>query len=144
MRINILMWVLITPFWLMAQTEREEDFYLWFDLSSKETCRVEVEAKGYQIINKFRRFNKRTNMDIFYICESIFGFNRQSSDIDTLSIKSLRKLKIVDYEYLIKKKYETKAIFTPYKYVYLIEKISPGEVVVYKVRWLDGLIKEDN
>lgn len=76
---------------------------------------------------------------MFYICNLKFRYNK-SSKIDTCSIKSLDTLKIVNIEYLKRKKSETILKYNPFGKVVLIEVISPNKIVKYDVKWIDDWV----
>ena len=133
----ILILTLIIPFITLSQT-KEETAYLLFNINSNDKCKVAVEGKGYLNLNKYRRTNQE-KFDMFYICDLKFRFNK-SSKSDTCSIKSLNNLKIVDIEYIKRKKSETILKYNPFKKVVLIEIISSSKIIKYDVKWIDDRV----
>lgn len=133
---NLTLLLLLFPSMLcFAQKEKKEIVYLLFDTLSKEKCKVDVEGKGYQLLNKYRKEQGR-NQSFFYICDESFVFGSKKRK-DTCNIKALDNLKIVDIAYIKDKKSKSIMRYNPFKKIYLVEVISKDKIVKYDVLWID-------
>lgn len=123
-----------------SQKGKKETVYLLFDEQNEETCKVPVEGRGYLNLNKFRK-EFQGDFIYFKICDEIFSTSKTKSFRDTCSIKYLEKIKLVDFDYLVKK-YNSKFEFKHHVFnkIYFIEKISKDKIIKYEVTWIDEIL----
>lgn len=124
---------------LFSQSQKKEIVYLLFE-ANKEECLIEDGSGNYRCLNKYR---KEYDKDIirFRICDELFTFHRYKGNKDTCSIKALDNLKLVDFDYLVKK-YDSVYEFKHHVFekIYFIERISKDKIIKYEVGWIDEII----
>lgn len=135
---------LISTLTSFSQEKKKETAYILFDPLSKEKCKIPVEGKGYQKLNKFRK-EFQGDYIFFKICDETFSTHKTKSYRDTCSIKALDNIKTTDYEYLIKK-YDSLNEFKHHVFdkIYFIEKISKDKIVKYETTWIDQILMIDD
>lgn len=135
---------LISTLTSFSQEKKKETAYILFDALSKEKCKIPVEGKGYQKLNKFRK-EFQGDYIFFKICDETFSTHKTKSYRDTCSIKALDNIKTTDYEYLIKK-YDSLNEFKHHVFdkIYFIEKISKDKIVKYETTWIDQILMIDD
>lgn len=123
-----------------SQNEKEKTVYLIFDEQSKDKCKVPVEGKGYQNLNKFRKEVQGEHI-YFKICDEIFSTHKTKSFKETCPIEYLDSIELVDIIYL-KEKYDAKFEFKHHVFdkIFFIEKISAKKIIKYEVSWVDEII----
>ncbi|WP_430409134.1 hypothetical protein [Kordia sp.] len=136
---NLTLLLLLSTFFCFAQKQDKETVYLLFDMKSTETCIVEDGSGNSERLNKYRKF-KENNLTFLVICNEQFAYNHKKSKLDTCSIDMLTNSKIVDLEYIKKKKSENVMRYNPFKKIYIIEKISNDKVLKYDVTWIDDWV----
>ena len=135
---------LLNYFFCFSQKQDKEIIYLLFDEHSKEKCKVAVEGKGYVNMNKYRKEHEG-NIMYFKICNESFTAHKTKSFKDTCSVKALDNLRLVDFDYLIKK-YDSVYEFKHhvFKKIYFIEKIFKDKIIKYEVNWIDEVLMIDD
>ncbi len=135
---------LVSTLLCFSQQEKKETVYLLFDKQSKEKCKVPVEGKGYLNLKKFRK-EFQEDYIYFRICDEIFTAHKIKSFKDTCSVKTLNNLKLVDFDYLVKR-YNSVNEFKHHIFdkIYFIEKLSDNEIIKYEVTWVDEIIMIDD
>jgi len=135
-----LTYLLLTTLLCFSQNVKKETVYLLLDLKSNEKCIVEDGSGNSKYVNKYR---KEFQVDYIYfkICDETFTTHETKSFKDTCSIKALDNLKIVNFEYLIKK-YNSLYQFKHHIFekIYFIEKISKEKIIKYEVTWIDDIL----
>lgn len=123
-----------------SQNEKEKTVYLIFDEQSKDKCKVPVEGKGYQNLNKFRKEVQGEHI-YFKICDEIFSTHKTKSFKETCSIEYLDSIELVDIIYL-KDKYDSVNELKHHVFdkIFFIEKISAKKIIKYEVSWVDEII----
>lgn len=123
-----------------AQQVHPDTVYVLFDITSTETCTVDVEGKGYQEVNKFFKIDEGRTLTFFHICGELFVFNKKHRTPDTASIDAIPSQRVVDIEEMI----EIYDSLEPREFkhhvfdtVFLIEETDGDTVLKYKVRWND-------
>ncbi|WP_019037864.1 hypothetical protein [Psychroflexus tropicus] len=123
-----------------SQNEKDKTIYLLFDEQSKEKCKVPVEGKGYQNLNKFRK-EIHGEYIYFKICDEIFSIHKTKSFKETCPIEYLDSIELVDINYL-KEKYDSENELKHHVFdkIFFIEKISEKKIIKYEVSWVDEII----
>ncbi|MFD0992833.1 hypothetical protein [Tenacibaculum geojense] len=132
---------LVSTLMCFSQERKKETVYILFDNQSNEKCIVEDGSGNSLNVNKFRKeYEDYGNIINFKICNETFGFNKTKSFKDTCSIKALENIKLVDFEYLIKK-YNSLNEFKHHVFdkIYFVEKISKNKIIKYEVGWVDEI-----
>lgn len=126
----------------IGQNIQKDTVYLFFDISDSTTCRVDVEGRGYQMLNKFRK-EVTNNFITFHICNQKFGFEITESSMDTISKFEESKICYSDIDYLIakyKSAIPSKFKHHIFKHIYLVGKMAPEKFIKYEVGWIDESI----
>lgn len=129
--------LLFSCFFCFAQKENKETVYLLFDTTSEDKCKVDVEGKGYLLLNKYRKEHGQKR-SYLYICNETFAFSKKKND--TCSIKALDDIKFVDLKYIKDKKSKNVMKYNPFKKIYLVEVISKEKIIKYDVTWIDDWV----
>ena len=125
-----------------SQKQEKETVYLLFDKSNKEKCLIEDGAGNSKYLNKNRiEYQDNGNIIYFKICNESFTAHKTKSYKDTCSVKALDNLKLVDFDYLVKK-YDSVYEFKHHVFekIYFIERISKDKIIKYEVTWIDEII----
>lgn len=124
------------------QANEKETVYLWFDKDNKEKCLIEDGSGNSKYFNKYRKeYWENGNIIVFKICDETFTTNKAKDLIDTCALSTLKKFRVVDFDY-IEKKYDSLFEFkhNVFKKIYFIEKISADKIVKYEVNWIDEIL----
>jgi hypothetical protein len=140
----VILFLTFLPLYSFSQKKEKETAYLLFNSQSKERCVVEDGSGNSQNLNKFRK-EFQGNYIYFKICDEIFSTHNSKSLKETCSIKYLEKIKLVDFDYLVKK-YNSVYEFKHHVFdkIYFIEKISKDKIIKYEVTWVDEMIMIDD
>ncbi|RAV27417.1 hypothetical protein [Sinomicrobium soli] len=138
----LVFYIFMLPLFAFSQKTEKETIYILFDIANKEKCEVEIEGKGIQRINKYR-ISKSMDNTFYYICDEIF-VPKKGGEVDTCSVKNLKKIDIKNIDYLIDvKKKKTESFFknSIFKKIYFIEP-HKDYLMKYEVSWATDLIIE--
>ena len=114
--------------------KKKETVYLLFDSKNKKTCIIGESKKYGEIVNKYRK-EERKNRITFFICEESFVLDRRGK-IDTCDVKYLSKIKFETLQTIESKKGASKYAFknSIFEKIYLIEK-HKDKIIKYPVIW---------
>lgn len=120
---------------IFSQTEKEI-VNLFFNINKKEKCKLNIEQtyknkKGIKFIDRYKKEYLK-NTIIFNICGEKFVYNLKKQNMDTCSIKNLKKMNIKSLDY-VKNKYTNGKEFKhhSFKQINIVEKISDNKIVKY-------------
>lgn len=130
--------ILFFSFSCLGQEEKET-VYLFFDLKSKEKCKVDIEGKGYLSLNKYRK-GTAGDFTSFYICNEQFSSHNSRSYREVIEEGAIADYNIVNLEYIRKAKGKTILRYNPFKKIYLLERISKDKIIKIEVAWIDDWI----
>lgn len=140
----IILFLIFSTNYSFSQTEGKETAYLLFNSQSNENCIIDDGSGNSLNLNKFRKEFQGDHI-YFRICDEIFTVHKTKSFRDTCSIKALDNIKVVDFEYLIKK-YNSSNEFKHHVFnkIYFMEKVSKDKMIRYEVTWIDEIIMIDD
>jgi hypothetical protein len=131
------LWIAIfflSPTIIFSQSEKEK-VYILFNETSKKTCNKEDGRGNLLTIKMYKKESKGKKIN-FHICDETFTYTEGKSEKDTCNIKVLKKVKLQNLDYLLKK-YNLSEDFKHHVFekIYIVEKISKDEIVKYDVYW---------
>ena len=128
--------------WQTACAQEKETVYLIFEEGSEVNC-VKIKSKSYKRGDTLRvkyvgNMMKRglENRPHFFVCVEKFLLAKNSK-IETIKTGDLRELNIVDFDYFIKKRFETNKVTkrSVFDKIYFLEKIDEDQYLKYEVYW---------
>ena len=124
----------LTPIFIFSQSEKEK-VYILFNETSKETCNKEDGSGNFLIIKMYKKESKGKRMN-FHICNETFIYTEGKSEKDTCNIKILKKSRLKNLDYLLKKYNESEDFkHHVFEKIYIVEKISNEKSIKYEVYW---------
>jgi len=122
--------------------QKKETVYLLFEENKQVNC-VKIESKSYKrndtLRLKYKGYMKnhgKVDKPSFVICQEKFLLEKGSM-IDTINTDDLKHLNIVDFDYFIKRRFETNKVTkrSVFDKIYFLEKIDENTYLKYEVYW---------
>lgn len=125
-----------------CNSQEKETVYLIFKENNQVNC-VKIKNKSYKrddtLKVKYKGYMRNhgsMKTPSFTICQEKFFLDKKSK-IDTVKASSVKKLNIVNFDYFIRRRFETNKVTkrNVFNKIYFLEKINEEEYIKYNVYW---------
>lgn len=132
--------ILVTLFFFIVfieiSAQHSEAVYLFYGAENDEKCILPNDDGGSSEMDSFFKLENKTSIT-FFICGERFYLRRHQSKLEIHDISEIEHLKMSDVHEL-KNTWKNSGLSKQETFsdIYLIQKVSPDQVVYHKVKWL--------
>lgn len=132
--------ILFTLFFFIAISEvvaqKSEAVYLYYGAENDEKCILQNEDGSSSEIDSFFKLENKTSIT-FFICGERFYLRRTQDKLEIHNITEIEQLQMLDVHQL-KETWQNSGLSKQetFSNIFLIQKVSPDQVVYHKVKWL--------
>jgi|GEM_PF-4821872 len=117
-------------------SSQESEVYLFFDSSSSETCKIDIEGEGEQTVFKYRKENTKCVL-YFYICDKVFTFLKKEYKTEIISKRKFKRIIFKSSDLI------TRDLVMDYKPIIYIVQKEGDKYCKYRVGFIHSFISVD-
>jgi hypothetical protein len=133
---NTLLSLFFLFFYITISAQSTEAVYLFYGAENDEKCIIQNEDGSTSELDSFFKLENKSSIT-FFVCGERFYLKRNQNKLEIHSISDIERLNVVDINAL-KKRWKDSGLTKQEAFsdIYLIQKVSPDQVVYHKVKWL--------
>ncbi|MFD1315569.1 hypothetical protein [Namhaeicola litoreus] len=133
---NIFFGLFLLAFCFTVSAQSSENVYLYYGAENDEKCIIKNEDGSSSEMDSFFKLENKSSIT-FFVCGERFYLKRNQNKLEIHPISEIEDLRVLDIHEL-KQEWKASGLgkHEAFSNIYLIQKVSPDQVVYHKVKWL--------